>query len=340
MKRTRLRSASLVGWHGQFPVELWSIIIRFLPLTPYGTLDLAMVLRLLSVCKGMLDALMTPILCYLRDTMSYSEKWRAIITAGDEKPNIACMTWSVLDDVQKKSRGDLLTRYIGFCLLDRRYQTLEHLVNCLSLLHYAYLEGTYCREIAYREGRNCLLPVKVHSPNLYSSLRKMYYFQSTTKKAVALNRMAELSSYDFVEINALRERARLCLIKKGMNNENIRLVILDGLARVRQPEVQAFFFDLIEESEENIEASERTFKIRKARTTDSFSNLLVTRDNKRRHILSSECKDFLANCFFMPNATCYNATYFFLLSKLREANEKIINESQRYYIPSHITLTK
>lgn len=341
MKRTRLRSASLVGWHGQFPVELWSIIIRFLPLTPYRTLDLAMILRLLSVCKGMLDALMAPILGYLRETISYRERRQTtMIEGGNKRLSFACMTWSVLEDLQKKSGRDHFARYIEFCLFDRRYQTLEHLSNCLSLLHYGYLEGTHCRELAYCNGATSWVTMKVTSPTEAFDLRDVFYFNPKNKKAVLLARMKEVSCYDYVGVDTLRERARQCLVKNGMEDKMIQTVIVDSLSRSSDREKEAVYLDIIENNEENLAIDERTLKTRKARVIDVFPSIIVTRNNKRCHILANASKDFRTNCFFLSNATCQSAAYFFLLSKSREANEKSINETQRYCIPPHITLTK
>ena len=332
MKRTRLRSASVVGWHNELPVEIWSIMIYHIPLTPQGTLDLRMVLRLLSVCKDMLNALMKPILGYLREIMSWSKTWQATLetTGTKKKPIVTCMTWSVIDDLQKKSGDDdLLTRYISLCLNDRCYQTVEHLSNCLSLLHYGHLEASYCRELDYKF---CRSPVvnRITLPAASDDMRKFFYIHPNNKKTVLLSRMAEVSVYDYMNTDKLRERAHQCLYKRGLNDENIRAILASSIGR---SDLDAFFFEIIEEEEEKDTAiSERTFKTRKARTGDWIARTVVTEKNRRRLILSDARKDFRANCFSVPDATCHGATYFYLLSKSREANEKSIIGTRRYHI--------
>jgi hypothetical protein len=332
MKRTRLRSASSLGWHNELPVEIWSIMIRYVPLTPQGTLDLRMVLRLLSVCKGMLDALMEPILGYLREIMSRSKTWQTTIesTNSDKKPNVACMTWSVIDDLQKKSGDrDLLTRYISSCLDDRRYQTVEHLSNCLSLLHYCHLEGSYCREINFQMRRSSVVS-EITLPTMHDSMRNFFYFHPNNKKTVVLSRMAEVSVYEYVNNDVLLERARHCLYKRGLKNENIQAILANSGDHIF---LEALLFNIIEEDEEkDTEISERTFKARKARVNDYMVRTIVTEKNKRRLILSDARKNFRANCFSVSDVTCDGATYFYLLSKSREANVKSIIGTQRYHI--------
>lgn len=339
MKRTRLRNASSVGWHGEFPIDIWSIIIGYMPLTSYGTLDLGMTLRLLSVCKGMLGALMDPILFYLDFIMDYCGSWQMIAgkTEPGKKAEVACMTWSVIDQVQKKIdyRVGALTRYIRFCSLDRRYQTIEHLSNCLSLLHYCYLEGCYARERTCIYGSTYWSKKELYSADeRYYSLRDVYYLQPTNKKAVVLTRMAEVSVYDYIDYDVIRERARQCLLKQRFNAEyaNRATVFPDVGANVAIGRL----FDIIEEEEKNM--TERTFKSRKARVKDCFGNIIVTYKNKRYHIYSEALEDFRARCFYLPNETCHSATYCYLLIKSREANEKSINDTQRFYIPPDLTL--
>lgn len=338
MKRARLKHASSVGWHGEFPIDIWSILINYMPLTSYGTLDLGMTLRLLSVCKGMLGALMDPILAYLSFMMDHYERWEVIAHRAEpgKKDELVCMTWSVIDQLQKKGdyRVGTLTRYIRFCSLDRRYQTIEHLSNCLSLLHYGYLEGCYARERTYAYGSTYWSKRVLGSPGDRYSLRDVYYLQPTNKKAVILARMAEVSVYDYIGYDVVRERARQCLIKQRFSAEyaNTATVFPGDGANV------AFgrLFDIIEEEEKNM--TERTFKSRKARVRDCFENIIVTYKNKRYHIYSEALEDFRARCFYLPNETCHSATYCYLLIKSREANEASINDAQRFYIPSDISL--
>lgn len=305
-----------------------------MPLTPQGTLDLRMVLRLLSVCKGMLNALTEKILVYLREIMSRSKTWLTTLerTGINKKPNIACMTWSVIDDLQKKSDdGELLTRYIRSCLDDRSYQTVEHLSNCLSLLHYGHLEASYCRELDYNF---CRSPVvnKITLPTASDDMRRFFYIHPNNKKTVVLSRMAEVSVYDYMNTDKLRERAHQCLYKRGLNDENVRAILASSIGH---SDLDAFFFEIIEEEEEKDTAiSERTFKTRKARVGDWIARTVVTEKNKRRLILSDARKDFRSNCFSVSDATCHGATHFYLLSKLREANEKSIIGTQRYHIIS------
>lgn len=338
MKRTRLRHASSIGWHGEVPVEIWSIIIRYMPLTPYGTLDLGMTLRLLAVCKGMLEALMDTILAYLAQITTCCYTWREVANKAGPgtKAEIVCMTWQFFEELEKKRGTCHLTRYVRFCSLDRRYQTVEHLSNCLSLLHYGYLEGFYCRERTYIYGLSSWVTRALIPANECYSLRSVFYFQPSNKKAVILNRMAEVSVFDNISYDVVRERSHQYLLKQGLSVENA-ILRLDSVADTTKSALVRFF-DIIKEAEKGMPANEQTFKTHKARVTDLFDNIIVTYKNERYYIRSDALEDFRSRCFYLPNSTCYNASYFYLLSKSREANHKSINNMRRYYIPSDVIL--
>jgi hypothetical protein len=338
MKRTRLRHASSIGWHGEVPVEIWSIMIRYIPLTSHGTLDLGITLRLLAVCKGMLEALMDTILAYLADIMTSCHTWQEIAnkTEPGKKYEVVCMIWQFIGELEKKRGTCHLTRYIRFCSLDRRYQTVEHLSNCLSLIHYCYLECSYGRERQFRTNDTTWVTKKFIRAEQVYSLRGVFYFQPTNKKAVVLNRMAEVGVYDYISYEEIRERTYQCFLKQGFGDED---AIAVAIASSTEENAVVQFFDIIKEEEKEKPPNEQTFKTHKARVTDEFENIIVTYKNERYHIHSDALKDFRARCFYLPNSTCLNASYFYVLSKSREANLNIINHTQRYYIPSDISLT-
>lgn len=312
-----------------------------MPLTPHRTLDLGMTLRLLAVCKGMVDALMDTILAYLANLMTYCYTWQEIAnrTEPGKKDEVACMIWQLLQELEKKRGTCHLTRYIRFCSHDRRYQTVEHLSNCLSLLHYGYLEGSYGRERTYIYGNTSWVTKELDSSIDRYSLRNMYYFQPTNKKAVILNRMAEVGAYDHIGYDVVRERAYQCLLKQGVGEVEANNITISSLSGNSPGVAMGRLFDIIEEEEKTMPANEQTFRTHKARVTERFDNIIVTYKNKRYHIRSDALEDFRSRCFYLPNSTCYNASYFYLLSKSREANLNSINHAQRYYIPSDIILT-
>lgn len=337
LAKPRLKNAKSAGWHGEFPIELWSILITFMPLTTHQTLDLDLVLRLLRVCRGMVDALRECILGYLTMILDHRETWDEVY-ARSPSERVASMTWSLIKELQYEKPTSPIERYIHFCLLDRRYQTVEHLSNVISLMHYAYLQGVYVRQKSSYSGRY-LWPFYVfREMHDRDNLDSMFYYQPNNNKAVLVYRMAEVSVLRDMTFERITKLAKKSLVTRGHDRYDARRIVHRIVKENTTPHSFAALFEIIEEGEKTWDLSRRTLQTSKARVADRFGDIVITYEGNRYPIFSPVLEDFRARCFVLSNKTCLQATYIYRLLKSYETHCHMIRESDRFVVSPDETL--
>lgn len=340
----RLRNATSIGWHNTVPVDIWSTIITYMPLTKHETLDLGIALRLLRVCKGMLCALAIPINNYMAAIITEKETWQKVFDTEPEDDKKACFTsmnWYLIERLEHKhSDGAFLTRYIKLCLLDSRYRTHEHISNCLSLLYYVYIHGAYAAEYSHKDYTGIIWCNKVFGQTMdYFTIHNIYYFHPITNKAVVLSRMSNVQVYTNTSFDDLYNLACAYLLQNGSTGEDIRVILSRKHKNMYSNQEICTLFGIIEKSESGrLPVEDRSFKTRKITVRDPFHSIIVTINGMRHHIYADECTAFRSRCHRMSDTTCADATIAYSLINLRERNETIIRDTPRFKTPIEVTL--
>lgn len=290
-----------------------------LPLTRHNTLDLSTVLCLLRVCKEMINVLHESILAYISSLMTQRLTWRQ---ETDQSMNVACMTWSTIEHYERNGT-QFLTRYIMYCLLDEHYQTHEHLSNCVSLLHFAYLQGVYAREYVYRHGHHLWVDRTLEMADFqFSSLRDVFYFRPDSKRAIHLYRAHEVAIRIPMPFEELK---RLAYQVYGYSEADIVSILAIGTKG------RDILFNMLSEHYDT-----NVIETRRPRLNDRLRDLLVMCDGTRHLITAPQLDDFRAHCFRMSGMTCEEATCAYLLITRREAHTDALLDPRRFRIPSHV----
>jgi len=337
MKRThkRLKKASSVGWLAHFCDDLWTIILTQLPPIDRRIPDLGLLLRLMGTSKRMCGLLTPQILKLLDNFLGFLKLTKWSHCPDSYTGEQALFVYADFFFRDPRCLIDL-ERYIEQCVQTKALHTPQHLSNCLSLLHLAYMEGRYLHPHgAWQEGRVQCPNHPRQSPfaeevSPYDRLKTIMYFKPEKRKAVRLHLMKEevacsrpanrlSTSLCDMALASLKENQ-----KEDDNNNNT--------------ERQIHFLTLPYDGEKmrveavNILRENKTLQTVKATGDHYFHDLIVALDKTKEqyHVYSEEAKIFKTRCFIQHGRTVQHATYAYLLHSLHDRNWAIVTKSDRF----------
>lgn len=322
MKRQKFRIAKSVGWLAEFPVDIWGVIIGYLPESEKGVPDLALMLDLMSVSKTMCHLLKDSTLALCRDVLAYSSERK-----GMGKGRERFFTHILLFLNEANINGDL-GLYINRCVIDKAYQTPEHLSNCLSLFHYVVEEAIHLKpQVVTSRGIINYAYRSLTKPTTNHTLLDLLYYRPSTKKAVTLYRMygevATLKHYinsPMGEGSSLYKKAKDLLTKRGDTE------CLAKLKACATDEGKQAMRSMIV----NILTEEAPIETKRVRSNDHFEDIIVTIDGRQHYIYSEEARAFREHCFVDNGHGVALAGKAYILDSLRRRNWDIITKSDRF----------
>lgn len=144
MKRVRtLQTAKKVGWLAEFPEEIYEYMLHFmLQSIRKEKAKFAFMLIMINTCKMFFRILQEAITVLLCDFVNFDVKYTSnpFIKPGMKKIPYFVRICEVFNMIESHTDS---REYLRTCLIDDVYHDIEHLSNCLSLLHLANQEGHY-----------------------------------------------------------------------------------------------------------------------------------------------------------------------------------------------------
>ena len=321
MKRraNRLRIARNVGWLAEFPSDIWSVIIGYLP-TDKQMPDLGLILCLMGTSKGMFSVFKQYVLALFTKVFAYNMSPR---DSMKEKDYIYLCIYRFFTAAEKEID---LNAYLTQCVTNPGYKTVEHFTNCLSLLHLAVCE---CRYLDTEADTDLFEEPYVYrplrKPTRHGKLYNLCYFRPCSQKVVTVARMNKevgvIGSHDARYLELTYDDACKLLEKKG---DETRLVELQRFARVafRSFETRSIIIDIMNEQQMRINTHPPHSCI-------EFQDLIVTLEGKQHYIYSNEAQPFVRNCFYSP-LRVGDAKVAFILDSFHARNWAIVTESDRF----------
>lgn len=344
MKRIRLKKAVSVGWLAEFPLELWAIIIGYLP-TPDLIPNLPLMLTLMGTSKAICSLFKQQVLILLQDFLTFdalplknkycSDEWRP------DTVLFACISHFFR---VAKPLVDLHI-YVDTVLNEALYHTPEHLTNCLSLLRLAYLEGHYLYTHERYDGM-AICPLHVYRspiqqlPKGYDKLKTIMYFNPVTKRVCHLYRMTKdvlctkFDDYDYYNVGSGKngysayEQAEAYLKTKGDNDKQLSefraLPFYKKAMRIRT-------IDIIREHDKLV--------THRPKGSDLFRELIVTVGNKQHYIYAEEAIPFKDRCFInVSDNHVETITWAYILHSFHERNWQIVTNTDRFKLPVPVVM--
>jgi len=313
MKRTRvLKNASAVGWLAEFPDELLALIIAFLPRLPQEIPNLGLILRFLAVSKRMYNILKPSILGLLKTFLAFD----FCVSSHEAMGEYGLAAYAHISFIHA---GEYVDRrsYIAHCMENEEKCTPDKLINCLSLLHLAYLEGYHMyRDVPLHliDSLECVSP--------YESIRNYMYYNRVTKKAIPLRRMGidQLGcNSTFAHRDSLYDQLEECL---KLMDETYRIASFRKLHPFDGTTMRARTIQLLREH--------RNVQVHNVSPDTCFRDLIVMIDHKPYYIFEDGAKSFRDNCFMHRSGSIIDATMRCRLHINHDTNWDIVHCSDRF----------
>lgn len=325
----RLKRASSVGWLACFCDDLWIVITAQLPPIDRGIPDLGLLLRLVGTSKRMCSVIAPLILKLLSKFLAYKKIVSRASCPDTYTGEEALFVYA--DFVF--AEGQCLVghrRYIEQCVSTKECHTPQHLSNCLSLLHLAYLEGRYLHPHGtWHDGRVQCPDHPRQSPFRedlmpYDRLKTIMYFRPETRKAVRLHLMRG------EEVACTRPANRLSTSLCDMALSSLKEKQKDDTKRYTHFLSLPYDGEKMRVEAVNILRENEALQNVKVTGEHFFNDLIISVDKKQYHIYAEEAKGFKERCFIQHGTTVKHATYAYLLHALHKRNWEIVTKSDRF----------